>query len=94
MSGIRFTAEPLRVQKRASHGLSYLVSYAYSHNLDYVNNLSNSNPTTYNTTRYNGKLFRGDAGFDVGHVLVASGTSAKSGRTNNKFATKWSRGGS
>lgn len=75
-----------RVQKRSSHGLSYLVSYTYSHNIDYVDNLSNSNPNTYNPTRYNGKLFRGDAGFDIRHVLVASGSWAIPGRTNNKFA--------
>jgi hypothetical protein len=75
-----------RIQKRYSQGLSYQVSSTYSHNMDYVDNLSNSNGATYNPTRYKGKLFRGDAGFDIRQVLVASGAWAIPGRTSNKFA--------
>ena len=37
--GSWYDGAALRVQKRYSHGLSYLVSYTYSHNLDYVDNL-------------------------------------------------------
>jgi hypothetical protein len=83
--GSWYDGAAFRVQKRFAHGFSYLVSYTYSHNLDYLDNLSNSTGVTSNPTRYNGGLFKGDAGFDIRHVLVASGIWQIPGRTNNKY---------
>lgn len=77
----------LKLEKRFSHGLNYLVSYTYSKNIDYVDNLSNSPGSAYtsNPTRFNGALNKGLAGFDLRHVLVASGIWEIPGRTNNRF---------
>lgn len=77
-----------RVDKRMSHGLNFLVSYTYSKNLDFVDNLSNGGigglPTS-NPTRFNSKLNKGPAGFDIRHVFVASAVWNIPGRTHNHF---------
>jgi Carboxypeptidase regulatory-like domain len=65
----------LRVERRFSRGLSFLLSYTYSKNIDYVDNLSSGNvggQVTSNPTRFNAALNRGLAGFDLRHVLVFS----------------------
>lgn len=62
----------LRVQRRYSDSLSFLLSYTYSKNIDYVDNLSSGNGTTSNPTRYTGNIDRGLAGFDMRHVVSLS----------------------
>ena len=78
----------LRIDKRFSHGLTFLVSYTYSKTLDYVDNLSNggvSGQVTSNPTRFNSKLNKGPAGFDIRHVLAASNVWAIPGKTNHRL---------
>lgn len=78
----------LRLDKRMSHGLNFLISYTYSKNLDYVDNLSNGGvgglPTS-NPTRFNAARNKGPAGFDIRHVFVGSTVWAIPGRTSNRF---------
>jgi hypothetical protein len=74
----------VRVQRQYTHGLSYLVSYTYSKNIDQVDNLSSGNifgTATENPTRWNGSLNRGLAGFDMTHVLSMTGTWQVPGHT-------------
>jgi|GEM_PF-2059617 len=74
----------VRVQRQYTHGLSYLVAYTYSKNIDQVDNLSSGNifgTATENPTRWNGYLNRGLAGFDMTHVLSMTGTWKIPGRT-------------
>lgn len=76
----------LRVDKRYSHGLSFLVSYTYSKNLDYVDNLSSGNvggQPTSNPTRYQAE--KGPAGFDIRHVLVMSNSWVIPGKTGHRI---------
>ena len=76
----------LRIEKRFSRGLSFLVSYTYSKNLDYVDNLSSGNvggQPTSNPTRF--QAAKAPAGFDLRHVLVASNTWMVPGKTGNHF---------
>lgn len=76
----------LRVEKRFSHGLNYLVSYTYSKNIDQVDNLSNTYSfATSNPTRFNSGLNKGLAGFDLRHILVASLIWEVPGHTNHKL---------
>jgi hypothetical protein len=77
----------LRIDKRFSHGLTFLFSYTYAKNIDYVDNLSNggvSGQPTSNPTRFNSALNKGLAGFDLRHTLVFSGVWAIPGRTNHR----------
>jgi hypothetical protein len=65
----------LRVQRRYSRGLSFLLAYTYSKNIDYVDNLSNGGyfgQVTSNPTRYSGDINRGLAGFDMRNVISLS----------------------
>jgi hypothetical protein len=74
----------VRVQRQYVHGLSYLVAYTYSKNIDQVDNLSSGNifgTATENPTRWNGYVNRGLAGFDMTHVLSMTGTWKIPGRT-------------
>ncbi len=74
----------VRVQRRYTHGLSYLVAYTHSKNIDQVDNLSSGNifgQSTSNPTRWNGYLNRGLAGFDMTHVLSMTGTWKIPGQT-------------
>jgi hypothetical protein len=82
-----YDAGALRVDKRFSHGFSFLASYTYSKNLDYVDNLSNgiNGQPTSNPTRFNAKLNKGPAGFDIRHVLVLSNVWDIPGRTNHRL---------
>lgn len=83
--GSWYDGAAFRLQQRFSHGLTYLISYTYSKNIDYVDNLSNSVAgATSNPTRFNARLNRGLAGFDIRNVLVASGIWQIPGRTNNR----------
>lgn len=78
----------LKVDKRFSRGLSFLASYTYSKTLDYVDNLSNGGvggQVTSNPTRFNSKLNKGPAGFDIRHVLAFSNVWAIPGKTNHRF---------
>ena len=77
----------LRVNKRFSHGLTFLLSYTFSKNLDVVNNLSNASlggAPTSNPTRY--QRNKGPAGFDIPNMLVFSGSWSIPGRTGNRLA--------
>lgn len=79
-----YNALAVRIQRQYSHGLSYLVAYTYSKNIDQVDNLSSGNifgTATENPTRWNGYLNRGLAGFDITHVLSMTGTWKIPGRT-------------
>jgi hypothetical protein len=79
-----YHALAVRVQRQYVNGLSYLVSYTYSKNIDQVDNLSSGNiygTATENPTRWNGKLNRSLAGFDMTHVLSMTGTWKIPGRT-------------
>lgn len=72
-----YNALAVRVQRQYTHGLSYLVAYTYSKNIDQVDNLSSGNifgTATENPTRWNGYINRGLAGFDMTHVLSMMGT--------------------
>jgi hypothetical protein len=78
----------LRVQRRYAAGLSFLFSYTYSKNIDYVDNLSSGNvdgQVTSNPTRFNADLNRGLAGFDIRHVLVLSNVWDIPGRTQHRL---------
>jgi hypothetical protein len=76
----------VRVEKRFSHGLNYLFSYTYSKNIDQVDNLSNmAGSATSNPTRFNSRLNKGLAGFDIRNVLAGSLIWEIPGRTKNKF---------
>ena len=73
--GSSYNALAARVQRRYSHGLSFLLSYTYSKNIDYVDNLSSGNiygQVTSNPTRYNYSITRGLAGFDERNVVSLS----------------------
>jgi hypothetical protein len=79
-----YNALAARVQRQYEHGLSYLVAYTYSKNIDQVDNLSSGNifgTATENPTRWNGHLNRGLAGFDMTHVLSMTGTWKLPGHT-------------
>jgi hypothetical protein len=79
-----YNALAMRVQRQYVHGLSYLVAYTYSKNIDQVDNLSSGNifgTATENPTRWNGYLNRSLAGFDMTHVLSMTGTWNIPGRT-------------
>jgi hypothetical protein len=78
----------VRVQRQYSNGLSYLVAYTYSKNIDQVDNLSSGNifgTATENPTRWNGSINRGLAGFDMTHVLSMTGTWNIPGRTRYRL---------
>jgi hypothetical protein len=79
-----YEALAVRVQRQMSHGLSFLVAYTHSKNIDQVDNLSSGNiygTSTENPTRFNGYLNRALAGFDMTHVLSMTGTWQIPGRT-------------
>jgi hypothetical protein len=87
----------LRVQRRYSSGLSFLLSYTYSKNIDYVDNLSSGGylgQVTSNPTRFNGPLNRGLAGFDMRNVLSLSNVWNIPWRTRyrvvNEIVAGWS----
>jgi hypothetical protein len=79
----------LRVQRRYSNGLSFLLSYTYSKNIDYVDNLSSGNifgQVTSNPTRFNADQNRGLAGFDMRHVVSLSNVWNIPWRTQYRLA--------
>ena len=76
----------VRAQRQYSHGLSYLLAYTFSKNIDQVDNLSSGNifgTQTENPTRFNGYLNRGLAGFDITHILSMTGTWHIPGQTGS-----------
>lgn len=76
----------LKVEKRFSHGLSFLVSYTFSKTLDVSDNLSNASlggSPTSNATRFNIPQNKGLAGFDIPQNFIASIVYALPGRSNN-----------
>lgn len=78
----------VRVQRHYVNGLSYLVSYTWSKNIDQVDNLSSGNifgTATENPTRWNGNLNRGLAGFDMTHILSMAGIWAIPGHTRYRM---------
>ena len=84
-----YNALAARAQRRYAHGLSFLLSYTYSKNIDYVDNLSSGNifgQVTSNPTRYNSSLTRGLAGFDVRNIVSLSNVWKIPGSTGNHFA--------
>jgi len=83
-----YNALAVRVQRQYFHGLSYLVSYTWSKNIDQVDNLSSGNifgTATENPTRWNGRINRGLAGFDITNILSMTGTWHIPGRTGNRI---------
>lgn len=84
-----YNALAARAQRRYAHGLSFLLSYTYSKNIDYVDNLSSGNifgEVTSNPTRYNSSITRGLAGFDIGNIAVLTGVWKIPGSTGNRWA--------
>jgi hypothetical protein len=78
----------LRVERRFTGGLSFLLSYTYSKNIDYVDNLSNGGvggQVTSNPTRFTGSRNKGLAGFDIRNVLVLSNVWNIPGRTHHRI---------
>jgi len=78
----------LKLEKRFSRNLSFLVSYTFSKTLDQSDSLGNGNiygQPTANPTRYNISLFKGPAGFDIRHRLSASYNYDIPGHTGNKW---------
>lgn len=77
----------LKLEKRLSHGLTFLVNYTFSKTLDVSDNLSNAslggNPTS-NATRFNIAANKGLAGFDIPQNFVASFVYAVPGKTGNR----------
>jgi hypothetical protein len=85
--GSWYDAGALRVDERMGHGLTFLLSYTYSKNLDEVDNLSNGGvglPTS-NPTRFDTALNKGPAGFDIRNVFVGSVVWQIPGRTNHRL---------
>src|SRR5579872_3303489 len=79
----------LKLTKRLSYGLSFLLSYTFSKTEDISDNLSNAslggNPTS-NATRFNVAANKAVAGFDIPQNFVASIVYAVPGKTNNRWA--------
>ena len=78
----------LKLEKRVSHNLSFLVSYTFSKTLDQSDSLGNGNiygQPTANPTRYNISMFKGPAGFDIRHRMSASYNYSIPGQTGNKW---------
>jgi hypothetical protein len=76
----------LRAERRFTRGLSFLLSYTYSKNIDYVDNLSSGGvygQVTSNPTRFSGSLNKALAGFDIRHVLVFSNVWNIPGQTHH-----------
>jgi hypothetical protein len=91
-----YNALAVRVQRQYSQGLSYLVAYTWSKNIDQVDNLSSGNvfgTATENPTRWNGPANRGLAGFDITDVLSMTGTWKIPGQTRyravNSVVSGW-----
>ena len=83
-----YNALAVRVQRQYVHGLSYLVAYTWSKNIDQVDNLSSGNifgTATENPTRWNGYLNRGLAGFDITQILSMTGTWKIPGHTRYRI---------
>jgi hypothetical protein len=76
-----------KLEKRLSHGLSFLVSYTFSKTIDISDNLSNAslggNPTS-NATRFNIPQNKGLAGFDIPQNFVTSVVYALPGKSQNR----------
>ena len=77
-----------KLQKRYSHGLTFQISYTYSHVIDNSDSLGNGGtfgqPDT-NATRYNLPFFKGSAGYDMRHVLSFSYSYDIPGKTGNRL---------
>jgi hypothetical protein len=87
----------VRVQRRYSNGLSFLLSYTLSKNIDFVDNLSSGNvdgQVTSNPTRFNAELNRGLAGFDMRNIVSLSNVWNIPGHTRyrvvNAVLSGWS----
>jgi Carboxypeptidase regulatory-like domain len=81
-----YEAGSLQLRKHFSHGLQFSVNFTHSKNLNLVDNLSNGGlggAPTSNPTRFDAR--KGDAGFDVPNLLVASWTWQIPGRTGNRY---------
>jgi hypothetical protein len=79
----------LKLEKRLSQGLSFLVSYTFSKTIDVSDNLSNASlggSPTSNATRFNIPQNKGVAGFDIPQNFVASIVYAVPGKTNHRVA--------
>jgi hypothetical protein len=65
----------VKLEKRLSQNLSFLVNYTWSKTLDQSDSLGNGNiygQPTANPTRFNINMFKGPAGFDIRQRLSAS----------------------
>lgn len=83
-----YNALAVRLQRQYTRGLSYLVAYTWSKNIDQVDNLSSGNifgTATENPTRWNGYLNRGLAGFDITQILSMTGTWKIPGHTRYRM---------
>ena len=64
------------VNKRVSHGLSFLAAYTYSHSIDHASSFENSSFGVRGTNPFREDLNKGDSEFDARHRLVGSYTYA------------------
>jgi hypothetical protein len=92
-----YNGASLRVQRHYSHGLSFMASYTYSKNIDYLDDLNNGGifgQANSNPTRFNTPLFRGLSGFDIRNVFALSNVWDIPWRTRyrlvNAVAAGWS----
>jgi len=79
----------LKVEKRYSRNLMFLLAYTFSKTLDESDSLGNGNiygQPTANPTRYNISMFKGPAGFDIRNRVSASFHYDIPGQTGNKLA--------
>jgi len=79
----------LKLEKRFSQNMSFLVNYTWSKTLDESDSLGNGNiygQPTSNPTRFNINMFKGPAGFDIRQRLSGSYTFETPWRTHNRVA--------
>jgi len=79
----------VRLEKRLSHGITFLAAYTWSHSIDDTSGFEDSGFYTRNTNPYNFALNRGDSSFDARHRFVVNYTYELPHLTrywNNAFA--------
>jgi hypothetical protein len=90
----------LKVERRLSQTMTFIVDYTWSKTLDESDSLGNGNiygQPTANPTRFNINMFRGPAGYDIRQRLNASYAFNTPWQTHNRFAdfalAKWQLSG-
>jgi hypothetical protein len=99
----KYNSFQFRLQQRASHGLTYIISYTYSKSMDIGCSGSFGSEGCENETPYNTNNDRSVSGFDLPHIFSGSFVydipvgKGKSFSTHNSFANyiigNWQLGG-